>query len=161
MTWIDIALTDWDGNSPFDEDILSDIHNNQEELALVPYEPLIEELSDNQTSYTLLYDGYVYLPPPLALTSAPVQYVMQIASRRSTTAVYYLRARLAGGSWIEVGPLSNTTYAFQTFTFPDGDVKAAAAAGESTLEIEGYRSSGTGSYFIQNYGGRSRFELEP
>jgi hypothetical protein len=138
MTWQHITIGEFDLDSPITETALDKVHNNQEELLTVPIDVPFSQVGHSEADWTELISRRIYIPPMLAVSPSTWQMTLFFERRMGGgTGDYYVRWRFNGGSWTELGPYNNTTYATVTAVISDGDVKLAALQGEVLFDIEG------------------------
>lgn len=156
--WHQFVADDWDDESSFNESLLENIWDNQEELlAGNNYDVYFDQAGHSNSSWAILVDRGIFFPAALIASPATWQWTIRFGRKMSGGSGndYEVRGRLydgvIGSAWQEKGPFGNTSWTADSFVFDDTVIRNAALIGEVRLQIEGKINS-VWNVQVRNYG---------
>ena len=156
-SWTDIATTEIDSESPVTEGLVAKFHDNQEALITSQIDTRFAEATGVAASFNLEAAVDVFVPPQVGTTAGDVTLVVRLQVKVDSGTTGKVRIKLSGGSAVDSGTISSTSYVAVELVISSTDVKAAKDTVE-TLEIYLQRDTGAGDVYAKCEIGASRLE---
>ena len=157
-SFTDIADTQIDAESPVNETLESAFYDRDEALISGPVDLRFEEASHTgDVNYAGAGSADAYFPHAVGTSGGDVTLELVVESKVDA-GNGYVRARIGSGTYVEVGPFTNTDYEPKTISLPAADV-ASARDTVATVTIEHKVDNAANTVTTRNIsGGASRFE---
>lgn len=156
-SWTDIAGTEIDSESPVTEGLLAKFHDNQEAVITTQVDTRFDEVTGVAGTFNLEAAVELYVSPQVNTGAGAVTLVARLQVKVDSGTTGKVRIKLAGGSAVDSGTISSTTYVTLELIITSTDVKAAADTVD-TLEVYIQRDTGAGNVYAKCDTGSSRFE---
>lgn len=147
-----------DGNKPVNEALESAYFDRDESLISQQVDLRFDEATHTgDTDYTDAGTPQTYLPPAAGTNQGDVTLELVVESKVDAGSGY-VRARIGSGTWVEVGPFTNTSYEAKTLSLPAAEVKSAKDS-VVTVTVQHKVTSASDTVSTRNVsGGASRLE---
>ena len=156
-SWTDISPTEIDSESPVTEGLLAKFHDNQEALITTQVDTRFDEVTGVAASFNLEASTEIYVPPAVNTGAADVTLVVRLQVKVDSGTTGKARIKLSGGSAVDSGTITSTTYVSLELTISSADVKSAVDTID-TIEVYLQRDTGAGNVYAKCEIGASRFE---